>query len=600
MKTDKSWLFWALLAAGAAATRAAFLSHWPANFDADECLVAVQASEILQGRFSLFLPGQCYMGSLQALVAAPLLALFGRHPNVVRLSPLLWLVPGFLALRALQRLDLANAAGSRTDAHGPGMAAAAGDDRKALPGDHRARSLALQWFFPPAVLFLAGVKARGGNLEAVVLGLAAMALLWPRKEKTSAGRRTLGTLAAGLLLGLGLWTHDSTALFLPLALLLVLAERGRIWVRYLALLGGWAAGYLPLWLPHLVPFSLGPPGLEGSGWAFSPAAGLSGRSLLRAASLPLATAATAFKPGLLGGLQVLYALLLAGSALFALWAWLRPPRARDFWKRRPALTVTLWLALGTAAALLFSAEYCDDPQWFRYTIGLAPFFALSASLALERLSGRRWWGAAMGLALLSGCVSLSAVPAWELPQATERPALVAQLLQRGAGRVETDWTLAYALRFLSRDRILASSRTPPRFPEINARVDLAPAAWVVLPATGGSKPAPGTPFFIAPRKENPPPEVGAALERLDLARTLFPHFEPFPLLQPGQFRRDWRGWPYRRPLKDFRAIVWESDAAAESPIAPGLIEQALDRLEAEGEFRTTVRWAGGRILERPR
>jgi hypothetical protein len=91
------------LVALAVVPRVIFLSRWQDNFDSDEALVGVQASELLRGHFSLFLPGQSYMGSLQGLLAAPWVAFLGHHATAVRLSPLLWIVPGWLALAALER-----------------------------------------------------------------------------------------------------------------------------------------------------------------------------------------------------------------------------------------------------------------------------------------------------------------------------------------------------------------------------------------------------------------------------------------------------------------------------------------------------------------
>jgi len=126
-----SWLAWAGLAVLALLPRVLFLRAWPENFDADEALVGVHVREILAGRFSLFLPGQSYMGSLQSLVGAVCVGLFGSTATAVRLAPLLWVLPGLRVLRAWQRRG--EPAGS-------------------------AWILAALWLLPPAVLFHAGTR----------------------------------------------------------------------------------------------------------------------------------------------------------------------------------------------------------------------------------------------------------------------------------------------------------------------------------------------------------------------------------------------------------------------------------------------------------
>jgi hypothetical protein len=572
--------------------RVHFLAGWKTNFDADEALVAIQAQEILHGRFSLFLPRQAYMGSLQSLVAAPLVAIFGAHPTSVRLSPLLWLLPGLLALLSLERRG------------GGPLAAGRG-----------ARALSVAWLFPPAVLFLAGLKARGGNLEGLVLGLWAVALIWPgRRARTS--RLWMWGLA-GLLLGLGCWTHDQTIFFLPLMLPALIVAGRTVWSRAAAAaLGGWL-GYLPCWLPKVVPFGLGPPGTMGADLRVAPLASFSvpGMThLLEIVPAALTTRAQIAAAAPLASLAwVLYLLVMIGCLAVlvrpgsALRRSLRADAGTPKWMFSPALTVTAWIAAANVGALLLSPDYFGDGQWFRYTLAVAPFLVVIFALALTYSRPRLAIPLAGLMIVASAAASWTATPGWVMPHAEDRSALVEELERRGIRRVETDWQLAYALRFFSGGRILASSRTPVRFSEVNAAVDFAPEAYYVrvkpaerLAPDDTSTNSAGSAFRIRPRVINPPPEVADAFARLDPFRTLYAADEPFPLLDQHEVRRDWKGWPYRRPLSCFDAVLWDPRPDAFQKIEAARIEQSLQQLVASGQFEVAAEWSGRRILTRAR
>jgi hypothetical protein len=211
----------------------------------------------------------------------------------------------------------------------------------------------------------------------------------------------------------------------------------------------------------------------------------------------------------------------------------------------------------------------------------------------------------LGLFLVLASVGTSgtAISGWETPHAGWRAALVEKLESQGIRRVESDWQLAYVLRFLSGGRILASSRTPVRFPEVNAAVSFAPAASSVAirPEGPGGEDvdAVDSAFLIQPRAVNPPPETAGAFARLDPYRTLYAADEPFPLLAPSEFRRDWKGWPYRRPLNRFDAVIWDPRPDGLGGAAAARIEKRLQELVASGEFAVAAEWSGRTILTRP-
>jgi len=585
---------WLLLVLGLLSSlwlRARFCSRWELNFDADEALVAMQARDFLHGHCALFLPGQSYMGSLQSLMAAPLLAI-SAHPNVVRLVPVVWVALGLLALVLLER-----AAGGRLS-RGRGL-----------------RWLAFCWILPPAVLFLAGMKARGGNLEALVLGFFALALLWLRPSAhsdrpesgapaRSAGRPALACFAAGALLGVAAWTHDQAFAFLPLALLLLLLHPGRRLLCGLASAAGLGFGYLPLWLPRLVPFGLGPPGMEGAG------VGLEAGKVFTLASLrqvvPVILAAVTTRPGRGGHvspLAVVYAVVVTALVVIAIRSALREHTGdRSVLTRllrRPALVVTLWLALLNFLLLFASPDYLRDPQWFRYTLGIACFLAVGAATALAALPLPVALAGGVLLGALSTGATLQAREGWAGPP---RPKALAQrLIDMQATHVQTDWDYAFTVGFLSGGQVLCSSPTPPRLPAVNASVDFAPRVWTIR-RTGSSGQEARTEdvdrLYRIEAHPGAPPEVSAAFARLDLESTLFAHFEPFPLLE--DYERDWRGWPYRRPLSRFDSIVWEADRAAGMRAPLERVEEALGRLQETGEFIVAARWQERSILVRAR
>jgi len=601
-------LAWPAVLVLALAPRVWFLAQWPTNFDADEALVGVHAREILSGRFSLFLPGQSYMGSLQSLLAALFVGLFGPSATAVRLAPLLWLVPGYWVLRAWQ--------GRSTET----------DPRAA------AQLLTLFWMLPPAVLFLAGIKARGGYLESLVLGLLCIHLWRPRRRETRFGFCGRPLLAGGLL-GLAIWTHDQAMLFVPAALLLGAIRIGTRFrrkpppstegptssaagvVRTALFAVGSVLGYLPLWLPRLLPFGLGPPGTEGTGWA--PAFSSLARPSLLADLLQAFPAAltTGVRPGnALSVLLAVYVAVYLAAAVSGVADWIRASRRRAerIWTIDPGLTLTAWLAAGSTAVLLVTPEFLEDPQWFRYTLPLTPFLVLAAARGVSTWPGRIRRPSAWGIALLGAVAALSATPAWVLPQAALRPALVRGLRAEGRHEVIAGWELAYYVRLMTQDEILASSYTPPRFPEVNARVNATPEAWIVQPragwrprassesqARGGTDPADLAEAFLQGARLDPAdPAIRVALDALDSRRTLYARFEPFPLLQPADFAHDWRGWPYRRPLEDFTAIVW--DPRCPSPVPDSLLRQRLRETLATGRFVPVIDRGGWAVYRRAR
>jgi hypothetical protein len=77
--------------------------QWAENFDSDEATFGLMARHILRGEWPTFVYGNRYLGSTEAILAAPFLRLFGNHGNhvfVLRLSTIM-LFALFLSLHAL-------------------------------------------------------------------------------------------------------------------------------------------------------------------------------------------------------------------------------------------------------------------------------------------------------------------------------------------------------------------------------------------------------------------------------------------------------------------------------------------------------------------
>ncbi len=571
----------ALLLAVAALPRVLFLAHWEVNFDADEALLALQASQLFDERPTLFIPGQSYGGSLPSAVAAPLLQLLGHHANVARLAVMLWILPGLAALIVLDRR------GRHSITRGRGL-----------------WFLALLWLLPPGALFFAGVKLRGGQLESLVLGLWAALLLWPAVAAGPKSNALWRWTGGGLLYALAIWTHDQLLLLAPLILVLWACDRSWRGWRALGFAAGFLVGYVPLWLPRFAASFLGPPGTEGTEWGMQIAGMLAPQRLwLAPRAFAEALTARGAAAGSIPGPILLLVALVAVCCAIAVLLFVRRPRSAL--RERPALVLSLWLAAANLGAFLVSPQYFQDPSPSRYAVCMTPFMVYSVALALTRLPKGPAWGILALLSLLTLQSYREAHPGWEFPADAHRKELATHLEKQGVRHVLADWSLAYFLRFTSAERILCAAFTPPRDPQVNAAVDFAPAAWHCTSrrAARDLTPAGGEDsieewFSIRPRAVNPPLEVSQAFAALDPQRTLWAHYEPWPVLRPEDYRRDWRGWPYRRPLAMFDAIVWQPERAPTDAALRGRIADRVTGLVTGGEFATVADWSGQLILRR--
>ncbi len=191
----KWWLLGAL--ALGLAVRLGVLAGPQGELDADEAVVGLMARHIaFNGELPVFYYGQTYLGSLEALTAAPLFLAFNSSGVLLKLVPLAYSL-GFLVLSALVA--------------------------RRLFGEGPAVLTALYLALPPAMWALWSTKARGGYAEVLFLGEALLLVsLW-----LGTARRPLsGALAWGVIAGLALWTHLLAVVYLvPSVLFLVLRRR---------------------------------------------------------------------------------------------------------------------------------------------------------------------------------------------------------------------------------------------------------------------------------------------------------------------------------------------------------------------------------------
>jgi hypothetical protein len=155
--------------------------------DGDEAVLGIQAENILRGSHPIYFYGQAYMGSWDAYLAAPLIAIFGPHAwvlHAVTLAESLLLVP---LLGALAKKLYGERAGL------PAMMLAA---------------------FPPLYVTQGELRMLGGYVETLVLGTALMLLTVTIAQRWHGGTAT-GRLwvLVGLLTGLAFWIDPLIACY---------------------------------------------------------------------------------------------------------------------------------------------------------------------------------------------------------------------------------------------------------------------------------------------------------------------------------------------------------------------------------------------------
>jgi len=168
-------------------TRYKFLKYWYTNFDGDEAIVGLMARHILKGETPVFYYGQEYMGSLEALIASFYFHLFGSSPLILKLSPFT-----FFLLFQIFSYFLFKRVGGRVIAF-----------------------VACQFLvLSPPVLSIWSVRARGGHIEILALGVLSLLVFFKYLECTDKKKSIFYLFLLGLAIGIGWWTSHLIIFFL--------------------------------------------------------------------------------------------------------------------------------------------------------------------------------------------------------------------------------------------------------------------------------------------------------------------------------------------------------------------------------------------------
>jgi hypothetical protein len=210
--------------------RVAILASPLGELDGDEAVVGLMARHIaFEGELPVFYYGQPYLGSLEALTAAPLFRVFDSSPLLLKLVPTAYSL-GFLLMSVLLA--------------------------RRLFGDGPAIATGVYLALPPSMWAVWSTKARGGYAELLLLGEALLlATLW-WAELPEGRRAARAAFVWGLLAGLATWTHLLAVVYLVPSVVYLLFRRTRRRLgdpREVGLvLLATAIGMLPLLINNLV------------------------------------------------------------------------------------------------------------------------------------------------------------------------------------------------------------------------------------------------------------------------------------------------------------------------------------------------------------
>jgi 4-amino-4-deoxy-L-arabinose transferase-like glycosyltransferase len=208
-----------LIAAGIAGRVVIWLSPWGVP-EADEAAGGLMARHLFSGDFSLFYWGQGYGGPLEAVLAAPVVAIFGDSWIGLRLVPIVLcgltaVVVWRIGLRTMSRYGAITAA-------------------------------AVYWCFPSYLLWKS-IHFHVFYASGMLLGTLALLLVLRLRDQPS--RRDVALL--GLVAGLGLWQSFQLVTIVPVAVAWLLLRR-RDAVRLLPFAGpGLLAGLVPVLVSNL-------------------------------------------------------------------------------------------------------------------------------------------------------------------------------------------------------------------------------------------------------------------------------------------------------------------------------------------------------------
>jgi hypothetical protein len=455
----RPWVLPVVAGVASLLARGLLVAHTGAMIDGDEAMVGLQAEGILRGQFPTYFYGQTYMGTLEAYLAAPLVALLGPTGWALRVVPMaLSLLLVYLTWRLA---------------------------RAVLPTDHPLTPLlaglaALVAALPPLYDAVAELRAWGGQIEIYVVTLAVLLCVVELADQLRAGASS-GELARrwlvlGFFAGLGIWINPlisyalvAGALWLAPALAVrgapALARRLRLntegaahghgagdWLALVALVPGAVLGGLPAWL-----YAVRHSGENLLVFVTQPAVDPAVSGAARHGRLFLAAAITAHyagcvAPSVLDGalpteslkyLPVRLLLLVPPVLALACGVWLLWRRPTGYVRvGLPLLfagVVTAVFCLGTSAWAASKSCSLDLAGRYAVPLGLVEPVLLLALVALPvllagRLGGRLTVGALLAALLVAGALQVttyalaSPTQTFQSPYYHRVPANTSQLL----------------------------------------------------------------------------------------------------------------------------------------------------------------------------
>lgn len=425
-----------------AALRIWVLSSNLGPVDSDEAVGGLVARHFLDGEGATFLWGNNYGGTLEAILTAPLFALFGSGPVTIKLVPI-----GAFAGACYLTWRI----GLRT------------------VGPEAARlGAAFLWVASGAVVVLS-TKARLYYGASLVLACAALLLCLRLAEKPS--RRDVALL--GLVLGLGLWTAPFVFYVAVPTVLWLLVSRPRLILELPWAVPGAVLGSAP-WLSYNLR----------TGWNALhqrddpiPVPTSYGSRLhdfyteLVPKLLGLKNYSGQWTPGRVSKLAFL-ALLLAGGVL-AVWC---------LWRRRSPVVPLVVVAAGYP--FLYSVP---KASWYvgeaRYGLFVAPVLALLlAAGATKVLRQPLAQLAVLGVVVVTSVASIAGVidfgrrnPGHHDLTPLKLGELADTLEREGIRTVVADYWIAYSLSFESKERIIATPTGRSRYRPYQEKVAAAGA-----------------------------------------------------------------------------------------------------------------------------
>ncbi len=403
-----------LLAAGVGiALRIAVQLSVLGDTNSDESVLGLMARHALHGQFTTFLWGTAYGGSQEALLAAPIFAIFGSSVAALRVVPL---VLDLIAVVLVWRV------GRRTIGERPAVIAAA-----------------LYWIWPPEALLLPIKEIGFYGSNAFYCGLILLLVLRARERPDA-----LRVGALGLVLGLALW---QTTQIVPLAVPAVL---WLVWQRPAVVRHAWLA--IPLAVVGALPWLVWSFRHDFASLHLNSGVSSSYGWRLRTLVSPVLPMALGLR---LPGSQVWLVPGLAAVAYVAVLA-LFGYGAYTARRRATSLLYAVCLVFPFLMAISPKTYLTTDP---RYLSALMPVFALLVA-QLARTYARATLVLVVGGALTVAWVrdSYEHLHAGHGDTSTAPHSiapLIATLDRLHVNRAFADYWIAYRLAFESRERIIA-------------------------------------------------------------------------------------------------------------------------------------------------